>query len=338
MDGVAFSLHASSPEGTTHTEYRVLDWTRLIRRTWYQPLVPLLVSVGHTCMRYWRCRFLTRVRREAPLTSWAFAYTLTYVVVAVLIALAVPVCAVAAAAATASGEPGAGVVAAVAAIFTAGLAIMLWRWERQLGVRWLLRIATFCARCARNGGREERQLRRYARAICHDLRRAATTEAYDEILLVGHSVGTLVAVAVRAEWARTMTRPLPLLTLGQCIPLSGFLPSARHLRADLRTAVAHDAPWLDITAPPDGACFALHDFTTCAGPLAPRPGTPVIRNARFHRAFSPERYRRLKRAKFDLHFLYLYAVERESAYDFLRITAGPEPLQAAIDRMTVGSS
>ena len=322
-----WQVHNASDEVTV--DYHCLDWSPLIRRYWYESLPSLLRGVFQTLGQYVRCGFLGRVRREAALTGWAFLITLSYLFIALLVASVA-----ATAAAVWLQQAVSGPIAEADWQWLAGagllalIAYLMWRHEHRLGARWLMRIAVFCARYAQ--GRIP-QIDSYAEQVTAYIERVAKTKPYDELLLVGHSVGTLLAIAVRARWqqqADADTQPLACLTLGECIPLSSFLPQAQQVHRHIRLAAAHKAPWLDVTAPPDGACFALYDFAAEFADPAASDGRPRCINARFHTAFAADTYARVKRDKFNLHFQYLMAAERPAAYNYFVCSAGPDALDA----------
>ena len=123
---------------------------------------------------------------------------------------------------------------------------------------------------------------------------------------------------------------LSLMTLGQAIPMLSFLPAADALRADLHDISCHPrVTWLDVSAPGDGCSFALCDPVAVSG-ATPRSGKhgPLVLSAAFSRTLSPARWRHLKRRFFRTHFQYLCAFDRPGAYDYFRITAGPQTLAA----------
>lgn len=158
----------------------------------------------------------------------------------------------------------------------------------------------------------------------------------DEVLVVGHSSGAQVAVqamaaALRAGAGGGSGPALALLTLGQAIPMSSLLPGARALRRDLTMLGDDDRlVWIDVTAPSDGACFALSDPVAVT---ATRPGrrNPKVISAVFARTLSPETLRRIKWRYFRKHHQYLRAFERAEDYDFFAITAGPVALSARFE-------
>jgi hypothetical protein len=174
--------------------------------------------------------------------------------------------------------------------------------------------------------------------------KAAPAAPADEVLIVAHSSGSIMAAAALAR--ALALDPLltqrgarvALLTLGQWIPLLTSLPSAHGFRAELdRLARDPALDWVDFTAPPDGCCFALTNPFTAAGLPPARANHPRLLSPRFAAMFSPAAYAEIKRDRFRLHFQYLMASELPGDYDYTAITAGPVTLgarfagQASID-------
>lgn len=162
---------------------------------------------------------------------------------------------------------------------------------------------------------------------------AALTEGNDEVLIVGHSSGAALAVSLAAAVER---RGLPadgaalaVLTLGQAIPMQGFLPEARRLRTDLRQIAGSAAvAWVDVTARGDGVCFWLTDPPAVCGVAPDAARGPLVISAAFSETLSPETWRAIRRRFFRVHFQYLAAFQRPRDYDYFQITAGPLTLAA----------
>lgn len=158
---------------------------------------------------------------------------------------------------------------------------------------------------------------------------AARGEGPDEVLVVGHSSGAALAVAVVARVLRAGRgrAPLALLTLGHVIPLHSFLPEAKGLRRDLHDlSLADDLTWVDVSAPGDGGSFALADPVAISGVRPEGARWPRIVSAAFRQRLAPETFRRLRWRFYALHFQYLRAFERPGDYDYFAITAGPRHL------------
>ncbi len=153
----------------------------------------------------------------------------------------------------------------------------------------------------------------------------------DEVLVVGHSSGAHVAVEVVAAYLRDHTLredgpKLALLTLGGVIPMISFLPEAKVLRRDLcQLSQVEDLTWIDISAPGDGASFALADPVHVSGVAPPEAVKiwPKIISAAFSETLSPELDQATKWRFFRRHFQYLCCFDRPRGYDYFQITAGP---------------
>lgn len=215
-----------------------------------------------------------------------------------------------------------------------GLLALAHRLERLAQGNWLMRSARVILMQARDQTPELNQRTdQFAAHLCRTLLEGED----DEVLVVGHSSGAMLAVSVVAQALRTLpshsphTERLGLLTLGQCIPVLSYQPEAHGFRADLKTLRDNaELRWLDVTAPPDACCFALVDPTAVCSDGGRSSSDdaagqgPKRLSARFMQMFRPERYRQLRRDKHRCHFQYLMASERPTDYDYFLITAGVE--------------
>jgi hypothetical protein len=158
---------------------------------------------------------------------------------------------------------------------------------------------------------------------------AALNQDYDEVLIVGHSVGAHLGINVLSDLLRagrvTSGGPaLSLLTVGEVIPMVSFLPDAKRLRADLAfLSMRDDLTWVDVTAPGDGCSFALCDPVAVSGVAPEGKKWPLVFSAAFTHSLSKERWKELRWQFFRLHFQYLCAFDQPKDYDYFRITAGP---------------
>lgn len=155
----------------------------------------------------------------------------------------------------------------------------------------------------------------------------------DEVLVVGHSSGAHLAVSILSDLIRQGRVPengpkLSLLTLGHVIPMVSFLRKADRLRADLHFLCQNDSlAWVDVSAPGDGATFALCDPAAVSG-VAPEGGHqhPLVLSAAFSQTLSEAKQKELGRRFFRLHFQYLCAFDLPGDYDYFKVTAGPQTL------------
>lgn len=209
------------------------------------------------------------------------------------------------------------------------------RWAQgKVQMAWLMRSARAILCQARGGLPElEQRLDAFADRLLDLSRR----EDVDELMVVGHSSGamlaaSLVARAIQRDAHVLQRRAAPtLLTLGECIPVLSYQPEAKAFRTELGILrSSKNLSWLDLTAPPDGCCFALIDPTeVCLDGLADdqrSPGGPKRLSPRFAQLFSSKRYAGIRADKYRCHFQYLMAGELPGSYDYFAITAGPVAL------------
>jgi pimeloyl-ACP methyl ester carboxylesterase len=223
----------------------------------------------------------------------------------------------------------------------AGVGLGLWffvqRLEAQFHMLWLMRSYMFTRLYAMGRAPEvNERLQVFAAAIAQ----ARASGQYDEVLVVGHSSGCILAscAAARslplvAQAGAVAAAPLGLVTLGHCIPLLSSLPAAQSCRDDLRTIAESDAVrWVDFTAPSDGSCFAFVDSIAAAWPVQSKSlslssNAPTLLSPRFQTLMSPAQYHALCKSRFDLHFQYIHAGTIAGDYDFYALTSGAQSLR-----------
>ncbi|WP_374567682.1 hypothetical protein [Ideonella sp.] len=330
----AWDVQWRSADGdeTVQTRYEFLRWDDIVRQHWPRGQARLLAVTLGTTWRLLANGSLWRILQ----TSWpaflalSLPAALLLVVPAAMLAL--------------SGLGwwiGAQVSAWLGVLVVAAGALALRHWaqraQAKVQMAWLMRSASVILEQARGQlpALEER-LDEFARRLCE---RVGASEV-DEVLVVGHSSGAMLAASVvaRALLAddHLLRRPttLSLLTLGECIPLLSYQPEAAMFRQELGVLrSAQGLSWIDVTAPPDGCCFALIDPTeVCEDGVADEArtsGGPKRVSPRFARCFPPERYRVVRRDKYRCHFQYLMAVEVPRTYDYFAVSAGPQRLAQA---------
>jgi hypothetical protein len=310
------------------TTVEFLRWDDIVRAHWPRSRWAVMLSALATTARQVANGVLWRILK----TSWP-AFLVLFLppaLVVVLFAwLALTIALVIALASIGTGW------AAVGAGLGAVSAVVWWRFGRwaegRVHMAWLMRSTRFILRQARGEAPElEARIDEFAARV-----EAALCDASnDEVLVVGHSSGAMLAVstAARALARRGAesghgSRGLSLLTVGECIPMLSYQPQARAFRAELaRLATSSSLTWLDFTAPPDGCCFALVDPTAVCEEraAASRWAPPKRLSPRFAQMFDPQTYGRIRTDKYRCHFQYLMASEIPGAYDYFAITAGPD--------------
>ncbi len=315
--------------GETETQYEFLRWDDIIRSHWPKNEIQLLKSAVPVYWVFLRANLIGRLIRIA----WPSALTVSNPMVAFLGMLLMGF-----------------ILSAAAAVLPAMLGHLWWagllpaallavgtiafsRWvDRRNHNYWLLRTYGLIQPWAYGQIPElEERIREFATYISEKIR----VDDADEVLVVGHSVGTILTIPLVAELLRlipelgTKGPAFGLVSLGNCIPLVSLLPKSGKLRDDLRTvATAPGVHWLDFSARRDGASLTQVDPLAVSG--VARPAGIAVRPLQFpvriFRMFPPDVYAVIKKDTFRIHFQYLMAAELSTEYDFFALTAGPIPL------------
>lgn len=206
------------------------------------------------------------------------------------------------------------------------------RFAQIIGAHWLTQIFQFnlAFGSAPLPDIEQRQ-REWAEAIL--LQQQA--QPSKETIFIGHSVGSIVMLevvrllATDPRWTSLCgSRPIRMLTLGHCLPFISLNPKAEHFRETLDDLYKNqNVAWWDVTAKIDPLCFyqTLPTVTTSSSSLtAEIQRKPVLLAARFFRMYGRERWRRLRRNKLQVHFLYLMCPDVESGFNLYRAIQGPQ--------------
>lgn len=322
--------------GQGETQYHFLRWDDLVRAQWPRSRWRLAALTLGTTARMLANGSLWRILQ----TSWpaflALALPALSLVALGLIGLAWGIALLA----MARCRPGLTAWAGASLGLLVGLAALYatFGWlQARVQMDWLMRSARYILLQARGHAPElEDRVDMHARMLAA---LAAQGDTVDEVLVVGHSSGCMLAVSMVARamplWVNmpAATRPtLSLLTLGQCIPVLSYQPEAQTFRAELaRLRGCECLTWVDVSSPIDGCCFALSDPTLvcldgngAAG--RPSPGAPKCVNPRWAQCFGPSHYRVLKRDKMACHFQYLQATELPGPCDLLQWTTAPQCL------------
>ncbi len=311
------------------TRYEFLRWDDIVRQHWPRGQRRLLAVTVTTTARLLANGSLWRILQ----TSWP-AFLALSLPAALLVGVLLALLGLAALGWWVGGQLASWLGIALVVAGIAPLRFWAQRAQTKVQMAWLMRSASVVLQQAR--GRLpalEERLGQFAKRL---LELIGAGEV-DEVLVIGHSSGAMLAVSVVARALRTdpqlLQRPtaLSVLTLGECIPLLSYQPEASEFRQELGVLrAAHDLNWIDVTAPPDGCCFALIDPTdVCEDGLADAArlfAGPKRVSPRFAQCFPPERYEAVRLDKYRCHFQYLMAVEVPGTYDYFALSAGPRRL------------
>jgi hypothetical protein len=311
--------------GDTATDYEFLRWDDIIRKHWPKNELELLKSALPVYWVFLRANLVGKLLRIA----WPSALTVSYPIVAffgVLLAgvgaaLVVPFL----------GFPGGLDLLFAVLILAASLGMARWL-DRRFRSYWLLRTYALMQPWVYGKIPElDERIREFARHIIGEIRGSDA----DEVLLVGHSVGTILSIPLVTEMLRLEPRlgqdgpAFGLVTLGNCIPLVSLLPGSGDFRDRLQqVATAPGVRWIDFSARRDGASVTQVDPLAVSGISRPSgiPQRPLQFPVRIVKMFPPAAYARLKKDIFRVHFQYIMAGELLTDYDFFAITAGPKSL------------
>ena len=167
---------------------------------------------------------------------------------------------------------------------------------------------------------------------------AARAGTADEILIVGHSSGSFLAVdvltraLVRDPKLGTHGPRVTLLTMGGNLPIVGFQRRAGWFRDRIAQLAAEPSvDWVDYQSRRDIMNFFRFDAFAALGIDAKQIKMNLrVVPVQFREVVSPETFSRLIWHFFELHFQYLRANERPAAFDYFMIVAGPFSLRTRL--------
>ena len=157
---------------------------------------------------------------------------------------------------------------------------------------------------------------------------AATNSGADELLIVGHSLGAVLAVdlldrAVRLDpklGARKV--PVTLVTIGSSILKIGLHRGATRFRAAMeRVARSRGIFWGDYQARIDILNF--YDTRPMAEMALPTEYEPVVRLVEIGRMLEHAMYRRIRLNFYRLHCQFVSGNDKRAAYDYFMLVCGP---------------
>ena len=319
----------------THTDYQFMHWDDLVRTNWQRNAVRLWMSGLWPYLQLLTCGAWLRIWKIAKPVAISGAFPMVLFVLSVVAASVAWLMAGAAFFGLGFGWLLSIIVGGISAAVTMWGGLLL---SEKLGGQWLLRTFLFVYEWGRgNHPQLEQRFKSFVQHIIDE----QTTNPVDEVLLVGHSIGTMVAVEVASRLSsefgsNNQDGAIRLLTLGQCIPVLSFIPQAKAFREALASMTKMGAiPWTDVTIPPDPLCFYNLDPVKVSGVNAPPSYATQLAIARVFRMFKKETYATLRWNKLRLHFQYLMASELPANYDYFLMTAGPHTLAESLTRCEI---
>jgi hypothetical protein len=315
IDQTTWRVHTRGPNWHVETDYHVIRWDDVIekfgRRTFWRR-VQLGVSAFVDFISAGAFRGYLR-------TSWYYAgfFLYPFVMFDTMIATAL------AAGIYAMVKIRSVLFAIASGLFVlAALFVGPWRW---LHLNTLFDDWIFSRDYIRNGNTA---LERRLDGIADEMIVAARSAAADEILVVGHSLGAVLAIDLldralqRDPMLGATGTPVTLLSIGSSILKIGLHREAGRFRAATeRVARAPGIFWGDYQSRTD----IMNFYNT--NPMAEMSLTtkhgPVIRFIEFSRALERGVYRRIRLRFYRLHCQFISGNDKRDFYDYFMLVCGP---------------
>jgi len=301
---------------STRTVCSFLAWDDLVRKSWLKPGVRLW---GRAMVAYYGY-----LRQASPVQMWRlkpeFSIVLWYpLVVALLLPLLAAMALIgigliflpiATGWLLAFGGLGAGVLVAMPVL-------------ERINALWLIRSCIYKDAVAREGFDEATlaRLDHFAEVIADALRDGDE----DEVLLVGHSSGAVMAVPLLLRLIERCDGRLPahftLVTLGHCLPLLSARLDATAYHDMMRQLSTEPFDWIDIGMQADAAGFhGIDPFLPLTQHGAVRLSLSAPKLAQF---WSEKSCSAGWHNKYGVHFAYLRCGDSLSPIDFPSLTVAP---------------
>ena len=175
----------------------------------------------------------------------------------------------------------------------------------------------------------EARLKQFAAALVARSREGTM----DEIVIVGHSLGAMLALDV-LDRALAIDPDLGnrgvaicVLTIGATIPKFALHPLAVRIRSIVARVVMEPAvAWAEYQSRDDTISFYKFDPASLRRIAGDRlDGKPVIRRVQLHQMLQPETLARCRNNILRLHYQSVMANEKRAAYDYFLMVCSPAP-------------
>lgn len=305
-------------EQIVHTDYCFLIWDDIVRQHWERSLPKLILKLIPSYIGYMRSGAFKFIRQDYRGPFFSALYPVLFLIILLIVSVMLGV--VSSMLLSFILQPifafFIGFLAFITS-FAAGISL-----ANKLGVFWLLRTYLFVYEL---GLHDSSIILSRIRHFIEVIETKQKRNHVDEIIVIGHSVGSIVAVHLVAMLLKQyphLTSKIKLVTLGQCVPLQSGMRQAKLLNTHL--SLLQNQPtvyWSDFVARADSLAFIKNH-----PPLALKTNFPIVKIVRFFNSFHSKTYAMIKRNKLRLHFQYLMASEIAGDYDYFRLTAGTLPL------------
>jgi len=314
-DLASWRISASGPNWHTETEMNLVRWDDVISSAGERPawsrLGPGIVAFGD---------FLVSGALGAYLrSSWRYAMFFLYPVFILFLIAGLCI----GAALFSFALKGSYFISLL--IFIGAAWLLLHAADRWLYLGLLIDDWIFARDYIRNGNRV---LADRLQRVAAEISRCPNSEATDEMLVVGHSLGAVLAIdlidrAMKIERESSgRSRKIAFLSVGASILKIGLHRAAHEFRAAIgRVSANIDVFWADYRARSDVMNFFGAELLSHL--KLPPTGSPVARNVSIRRMITPARYPRLRKNWYRMHCQFVRGNDRRAPYDYFMSTCGP---------------
>ncbi|MCP9916667.1 hypothetical protein [Cyanobium sp. ATX 6F1] len=306
-------------------DYCFLHWDDIVRGAWVRDPIRLLRS-GLLMYNYYLLQgALWRIRRISYPAAICILVPFGVALVAMLLAILAGFVVGSLAATTGLVAPLPWLLALTIGL---GVLVVAWQLAEQLKIVWMFRSMQFTRLIGQSGdGALRGRLKLHALAILELEQR----EPAAEILIVGHSIGSLVMAMLAAELRRqpgfaVIGPKLSLLTLGQILPFLAEQASAKTFHRDLvELSLEPRLPWLDVSSTDDFLCFPGVDPYASCGLDIPEPAYLVMELIPLAQRQALTSLWEVIKHQLGLHFEYIATAdpERSGGFDYLELVLKP---------------
>lgn len=321
-----WTITAAAPNWRVETRYEMMAWHDLAQADLAKPFLARLPGIVTTYGSFLLSGALFRIF----FASWRFGLFFVYPALMMLLTLGIAAV-IASVVSELLAAYGGGVArtagsAAAVAVAVAAIPILKQYFVLQLAQMWVF------VRDQIKGRRPDfdRRVDEFADRI---IARAKATDT-DEIVIVGHSCGGLVAMLAVARALERDPRlgehgpKIVLMSLGSIMPAAALHPAGHEVRKAIeRLANTPSIAWLKFQSRKDVInVFKFDPVTALNTPLHGPRHNPTIVAVRFADCLEPQTYRRFRNNFFRMHFQFIMANDRRASYDYFLYLLGPVPV------------
>ena len=162
---------------------------------------------------------------------------------------------------------------------------------------------------------------------------SANSDQFDEIIVLGHSLGATFAVDAVARALDTIGSlakhrvKLCVVTVGATIPKCALHPDGQRIRDQIsKVAGEQSLYWVEYQAREDAISFYRCDpasLKRIKGNSDRIERKPIIRRVHIKNMMSPSAYKRFRFRVLRLHYQFVSANDIRATYDYFMLTCGP---------------